>query len=93
MGVRECTVGRGQSADLAEVMTEYGYSSVSCACGFLLKSLNDDFLGVDCLVASLYAQLGDSETEGSLGLVFNCCLEGKNCDNNLWPRVGQLSRK
>ena len=29
---------------------------------FLLKSLNDDFLGVDCLVASVFEQLGDSNT-------------------------------
>ena len=40
-----------------------------------LKSLNDDFLGVDCLVASLYEQLGDFETRGALGLVFGCWLE------------------
>ena len=58
----ECPVGRDLSVDLAVVMTEYGCSSVSCVCGFLLKSLNDKFLGVDCLVASLYEQLGDSET-------------------------------
>ena len=68
----ECPVGRGLSVDLAVVMTEYGCSSVSYVCGFLLKSLNDDFLGVDCLAASLYEQLDDSETEGALGLVFDC---------------------
>ena len=39
----KCPVGRGLSADLAVVMTEYGCSSVCCVCGFLLKSLNDDF--------------------------------------------------
>ena len=61
-GGGECPVGRGLSADLAVVMTEYGCSSVSCACDFLLNNLNDKFLGVDCFVASLYAQLGDSET-------------------------------
>ena len=71
-GGGEFLVGRGLSLDLAVVMTEYGCSSVSCVCGFLLKSLNDDFLGVDCLVASLYEQLGDSETVGALGLVFDC---------------------
>ena len=53
----ECPVGRGLSVDLAVVMIEYGCSSVSCICGFLLKSLNDDFLGVDCLVVSLNEQL------------------------------------
>ena len=37
----ECPVGRGLSANLAIVMTEYWCSSVSCACDFLLKSLND----------------------------------------------------
>ena len=42
---------------------------------FLLKSSNDDFLGLDCLVASLYEQLGDSETGGALGLVLGCWLE------------------
>ena len=66
---RECPVGRGLSVDLAFVMTEYGCSSVSCVCGFLLKSLNDAFFGVDCLVASLYEQLGNSETLGTLGFV------------------------
>ena len=65
----ECPVGRGLSA---VVMTECGCSSVSCACGFLLKSLNDDFLGVDCLATSLYEQLGDSEVRGTLGLVLDC---------------------
>ena len=55
-------VERSLSVDLAVVMTDYGCSSVSCACGFLLNSLNDEFLGVDCLVVSLYEQLGDSET-------------------------------
>ena len=68
----ECPVGRGLSFDLPVVMTEYGYSSVSCVCGFLLTSLNDDFLGVDCLVASLYEQLGHSATGVALGLVFDC---------------------
>ena len=68
----ECPVGRGLSVDLAVVMTEYEGSSVSCVCGFLLKSLYDDFLAVDCLVASLHEQLGDSETGGALGLVFDC---------------------
>ena len=34
-----------------------------------------DFLGVDCLVASLYEQLGDSAKGGALGLVFDCWLE------------------
>ena len=68
----ECPVGRGLSADFAVVMTEYGCSSVSCFCGFLLNRLNDDFLSVDCLVASLYEQLGDSETGGALGLVLGC---------------------
>ena len=63
----ECPVGRGLSVDLAVVMTDYECSSVFCVCGFLLKSLNDDFLGVDCLVASLYEQLGDSEKEENLG--------------------------
>ena len=60
--VGEFPVGRGLNVDLVVVMTEYGCSSVSCVCGFLLKSLKDNFLGVDCLVASLYEQLGDSET-------------------------------
>ena len=68
----ECPVGRGLSVDLAVAMTEYGCSSVSCVCDFFVKSLNDDFLGVDCLVASLYEQLGDSETGGALGLVLDC---------------------
>ena len=68
----ECPLGRGLSADLSVVMTEYGCSSVSCACDFLLKRLNDDFLGVDCLVASMYEQLSDSETGGALWLVFDC---------------------
>ena len=63
----DCQVGRGLSVDLSVVMTEYGCFSVSCVCSFLLKSLNDDFLGVDCLVASLYEQLGDSETGAHLG--------------------------
>ena len=58
-GGGECPVGRGLSADLVVVMTEYGCSSVFCICGFLLKSLNDELLGVDCLVASLYEQLRD----------------------------------
>ena len=40
----KCPVGRGLAADLAVVMTEYGCSSVSRVCGFLLKGLNDDFL-------------------------------------------------
>ena len=53
-------------------MTEYGCSSVSCFCGFLLKSLNDKFLGVDCLVVSLCEQLGNSETGGALGSVLGC---------------------
>ena len=53
VSIMECPVGRGLSADLAVVMTEYGFSSVSCVCCFLLKSLNDEFFGVDCLVASL----------------------------------------
>ena len=39
-----CPVGRSLSADLAVVMIEYGCSSISCVCGFLLKSLNDNFL-------------------------------------------------
>ena len=65
--VRECPVGRSLSVDLVVVMTEYGCFSVSCVCGFLIKSLNDDFLGVDCLVASVYEQLGDSETGEHLG--------------------------
>ena len=30
---------------------------------FLLKSLNDDFLGIDCLVALLDEQLGDFDSE------------------------------
>ena len=68
----ECPVGRALSENLAVVITEYGCSSISCACEFLLKSLNDDFLGVDCLVASLYEKLGDSETAGALGLVLDC---------------------
>ena len=41
-------------------MFEFECSSVSCFYDFLLKSLNDDFLGVDCLIASLYEQFGDS---------------------------------
>ena len=68
----ECPVGRGVAADLAVVMTEYECSSVSCVCSCLLKNLSDDFLGVDCLVASLYEQIGDSETGGALGLVIDC---------------------
>ena len=64
---RECPVERGLSADLAVVMTEYRCFSVSCVCGFLLKSLIDDVLGIDCLVALLYEQLGDSETGEHLG--------------------------
>ena len=68
----KCPVGRGFSADLAVVMTEFGCSSVSRDCDFLLKSLNDDFLGVDCLVSSLFEQLGDSDTGAALGLVFDC---------------------
>ena len=68
----ECLVVRVLSEDLAVVLTEYGCSSVSCAYDFLLKSLSDDFLGVDCLVASLYEQLGDSKTRGALGLVLGC---------------------
>ena len=68
----KCPVGRALSVDSAVVMTEYGCSSVSCVCGFLLKSLNDDFLGVDCLVASLYEQLGNSETVGAIGLMLDC---------------------
>ena len=77
-GITDCGVKRGEypvrrglSADLAVVVTEYLCSSFSCVCGFLLKTLNDDFLGVDCLVASLYEQLGDSETEGAIGLVLD----------------------
>ena len=50
----ECPIGRGLSAVLIVVMTEYGCFSVCCVWGFLIKSLKDDFLGVDCLVASLY---------------------------------------
>ena len=38
----ECPVGRGLSADLAVVMTEYRCTSVSCARDFLLKNLNDE---------------------------------------------------
>ena len=44
--VGECPVGRGLSAELAVVLTEYGCSSVSCARDFLLKSLKDDFLAL-----------------------------------------------
>ena len=35
-GVRwgECSVGRGISADLAVVVSGYGFSSVSCVCDF-----------------------------------------------------------
>ena len=33
----------------------------------LLMSLHDKFLGVDCLVVSLYEQLRDSETGEHLG--------------------------
>ena len=62
MGCGEYPAGRCLPEELAVVMTEYACSSVSCVCAFLLKSLNDDFLGVDCLVASVYEQLGDSET-------------------------------
>ena len=58
----KCSVGRCLSSDFAVVMTAWGFSFVSCACGFSLKSLNEDFLLVDCLVASLYEQLGDSDT-------------------------------
>ena len=68
----ECPAARGFSVDLVVVMIEYGCSSVSCVCGFLLNSLNYDFLGVDCLVSSVYEQLGDSETGGALALVFDC---------------------
>ena len=38
----------------------------------VLLSLHDDFLVVDCLIASLYEQLGDSETGGELWLVLHC---------------------
>ena len=41
-------VGRGLFADLAVVMTEYGCSLFSCACGFSLKSLNYDLLRIVC---------------------------------------------
>ena len=77
-GITDCGVkwgsvrGRGLSAYLAVVMTEYGCSSVSCAYAFLLRSLNDDILGIDCLVAPHYEQVGDSETGGALRLVFGC---------------------
>ena len=66
---RGCPVGRGLFEDLALVMTKYGRSAVSFVCSFFSKekSLNDKFLGVDCLVASLYEQLGDSETGELLG--------------------------
>ena len=84
----EYPVGRGRSVDLAVVMTEWGCSSVSGACDFLLKSLKDDFLGVDCLVSSLYEQLGDSQTGVSVGLL----TRGRNCDNKFWPNVGHLSQ-
>ena len=60
---------------------------------FLLKSLNDDFLGVDCLVTSLYEHLGDSEVGGSTWVSVGLLIRGRNCDDNLWPRVGQLSEK
>ena len=53
-------------------MTEYGCSSVSYVCRFLLKTLIDEFFGEDCLVASVYEQLGESNTGGQLGLVFDC---------------------
>ena len=68
----EFPVGHGLFADFAVVMTDYGCLSVYCVCGFLVKSFNDDFLSVDCLVASLYEQLGDSEKGGAPGLVFDC---------------------
>ena len=67
----KCPVGRGLPSDFSVVMTEQGFSSVSCACGFSLNSLNDDFLLVDCLVASLYEQLGGSDTGVALGLVLD----------------------
>ena len=70
--VGECPVGRGLYVDLAVVITGYGCSSVICVCSFLIKSLNDEFLVVYCLVASLYEQLGDSETGGAPVLVFDC---------------------
>ena len=49
-GINDCGQNGGASCrtwticSLAVVMTVYGDSSVSCACGFLLKRLNDDFL-------------------------------------------------
>ena len=63
----EYPVGWGLSADLAIIRTEYGSSLVSSACDYFLKILSGDFLGVDCLVGSLYEQLGDSETGEHLG--------------------------
>ena len=71
VGGRECPVEQGLCVDLAVVMTEYGCSWFSCVCSFLLQILNDDFLGVKCLVVSKFEQLGDSETGGALGLVFD----------------------
>ena len=38
---------------------------------FLLKNLNGDFLGLDCLLASLFEQLGGSKNVGALGFVLS----------------------
>ena len=67
-GITDCGVKWGGVSSRTRSICRFGSSndgvcsSVSCVCGFLLKSLFDDFLGVDCLVASLYEQVGGSET-------------------------------
>ena len=90
-GGGEYPVGRCLSADLAVVMTEYVCSSVSCVCDFLLKSLNYDFLGFDCFVASLYEQLDNSDA-GSTWVSVWLLTRGRNCDESDGPSAGQLSQ-
>ena len=70
----KCPVRRGLYANLAVVMTEYVFRFL-CLWFFLLKSLIYDFFGTECLLVSLYEQLGASETDGTLCLELGCWLE------------------